>query len=90
MTTVFEDFPNTSPSFSEDNRWQLKAGSPAIGAAWNGVATGGDCGIFGSSATGISYILSGIPNVPSIYKLAAPTTVTTTTLNITISTKTNN
>jgi hypothetical protein len=90
MTTVFEDFPNTNPSFSEDNRWQLKAGSPAIGAAWNGVATGGDCGIFGSSATGTAYILSGIPNIPSIYKLAAPAVETTGTLNITISTKTNN
>ena len=90
MSTVFEDIANTNPSFSEDNRWQLKAGSPAIGAAWNGVTTSGDCGIFGSSATGISYILSGIPNVPSIYKLVAPSTVTTGILNITISTKTNN
>jgi hypothetical protein len=90
MSTVFEDHLNTNPSFSEDNRWQLKAGSPAIGAAWNGVATSGDCGIFGTSATGIAYILSGIPNVPSIYKLVAPSTVTTGILNITISTKTNN
>jgi hypothetical protein len=90
MTTVFEDFGNTNANFSEDSRWQLKAGSPAIGAAWNGVSTGGDCGIFGTSATGISYVLSGIANVPSIYKLAAPTTVTTNTINITISTRTNN
>jgi hypothetical protein len=90
MSTVFEDYLNTNPSFSEDNRWQLKAGSPAIGAAWNGVATSGDCGVFGTSATGISYVLSGIPNVPSIYKLVAPSTVTTGILNITISTKTNN
>jgi hypothetical protein len=90
MTTVFEDPGNSSPSFSEDSRWQLKAGSPAIGAAWNGVSTGGDCGIFGTSATGAAYVLSGIANVPSIYKLAAPATVTGSTLNITISTKTNN
>ncbi len=90
MSTVFEDHLNTNPAFSEDSRWQLKAGSPGIGAAWNGVATGGDCGIFGTSATGISYFLSGIPNVPSIYKLVAPSTVTTGILNITISTKTNN
>lgn len=90
MSTVFEDHLNSSPGFSEDSRWQLKAGSPAIGAAWNGVSTGGDCGIFGSSATGISYMLSGIANVPSIYKLAAPATATTNTLNITISTRTNN
>ncbi len=90
MSTVFEDPTNASASFSEDSRWQLKAGSPGIGAAWNGVSTGGDCGIFGSSATGTAYVLSGIANVPSIYKLAAPTTVTTNTINITISTKTNN
>lgn len=90
MSTVFEDVTNVSASFSEDSRWQLKTGSPAIGAAWNGVSTGGDCGIFGSSATGTAYVLSGISNVPSIYKLSAPATVTTNTLNITISTRTNN
>lgn len=90
MSTVFEDVANTNPAFSEDSRWQLKAGSPAIGAAWNGVSTGGDCGIYGSSATGLSYVLSGIANVPSIYKLAAPATTTSNTLNITISTRTNN
>jgi len=90
MSTVFEDVANTNANFSEDSRWQLKAGSPAIGAAWNGVSTSGDCGIFGTSATGISYVLSGISNVPSIYKLAAPVKFTTHTLNITISTKTNN
>ena len=90
MSTVFEDVANTNANFSEDSRWQLKAGSSGIGAAWNGVSTGGDCGIYGSSATGISYVLSGIANVPSIYKLAAPATTTSNTLNITISTKTNN
>lgn len=90
MSTVFEDHLNTNPAFSEDSRWQLKSGSPAIGAAWNGVSTGGDCGIYGSSATGITYVLSGIANVPSIYKLAAPATTTSNTLNITISTRTNN
>ena len=90
MSTVFEDVANSSPSFSEDSRWQLKAGSPGIGTGWNGVSTGGDCGVFGSAATATAYVLSGIANVPSIYKLAAPTTVTSNTLNITISTKTNN
>ena len=90
MTTVFEDVANTNPGFSEDSRWQLKAGSPAIGAAWNGVTTAGDCGVFGSSATNTAYVLSGIANVPSIYKLAAPATTTSNTLTITISTKTNN
>lgn len=90
MTAVFEDVPNTDPNFSEDSRWQLKTGSPAIGAAWNGTATSGDCGVFGSSATGSAYVLSGIANIPSIYKLSAPASTTSNTLNITISTKTNN
>ena len=90
MSTVFEDVTNVSPSFSEDSRWQLKTGSPGIGAGWNGVTTGGDCGIFGSAATNTAYVLSGIANVPSIYKLAAPATTTSNTLTITISTKTNN
>lgn len=90
MTTVFEDFPNSNANFSEDSRWQLKAGSPGIGTGWNGVSIGGDCGIFGSAATNTAYVLSGIANVPSIYKLAAPATTTSNTLNITISTKTNN
>ncbi len=85
MSTVFEDHLNTNPAFSEDSRWQLKSGSPAIGAA----TPSGDCGVFGT-ATGSPYTLSGIPNVPSIYKLTAPATVTTNILNITISTKTNN
>lgn len=90
MSTVFEDHLNTNANFSEDSRWLLKTGSPAIGAAWNGVSTAGDCGIFGSSATNTAYVLSGIANVPSIYKLAAPATTTSNTLNITISTRTNN
>lgn len=84
MTTVFEDPNNTNAAFSEDSRFQLKAGSPAIGAA----NPSGDCGVFGT-ATGVAYVLSGIPNVPSIYKLVVPTTVTGSTLNITVSTKTN-
>ena len=90
MTTVFEDVPNTDPNFSEDSRWQLKAGSPAIGVAWNGTVTSGDCGVYGSSATGTAYVISGVPNVPSIYKLSAPAVTTSNTLNITISTRTNN
>lgn len=85
MTTVFEDLPNTSNSFSQDSRFQVKAASPA---KTNGTG-GGECGIFGIQ-NGTPYALSGISNVPSIYKLTAPATVTANTLNITISTKTNN
>lgn len=85
MTTVFEDLPNSSPSFSQDSRFQIKAASPA---KTNGTG-GGECGVFGTQ-NGTAYVLSGISNVPSIYKLTAPATVNANTLNITISTKTNN
>jgi len=85
MTTVFEDLPNASNSFSQDSRFQIKAASPA---KTNGTG-GSECGIFGTQ-NGTAYALSGISNVPSIYKLTAPATVTANTLNITISTKTNN
>jgi hypothetical protein len=85
MNTVFEDLPNTSSSFSQDSRFQVKAASPAKIAGTGG----GECGVFGTQ-NGTPYALSGISNVPSIYKLTAPATVTTSTLNITISTKTNN
>lgn len=46
---------------STDGRWQLKPGSPAIGAG-----TGGqDCGMYAGAN---SYILSGMPPIPGIYK----------------------
>ncbi len=55
MDGVFEG------SGSTDGQWQLKVGSPAIGAG-----TGGqDCGMF---AGPYAYILSGIPAIPSIYE----------------------
>lgn len=46
--------------YSTDGKWQLKAGSPAIGAGLGGA----DCGAFGG---GSPYILSGMPNIPAIY-----------------------
>ncbi len=46
---------------STDDQWQLKPGSPAIGAG-----TGGqDCGMFDGT---YSYVLSGIPPIPAIYE----------------------
>jgi len=46
---------------STDGQWQLKPGSPAIGAG-----TGGqDCGMYAGTN---SYILSGMPPIPSIYR----------------------
>jgi hypothetical protein len=80
---IFEDPTNVSASFSEDTRWKLKAGSPAIGTGFGGI----DMGIYGGA---FPYIPSGIPSIPSIYKLAVPSTVTSNTMNITISTKNNN
>jgi len=52
-----------------DNGYLLKAGSPAIGAGTNGV----NCGAFG----GDSYVLSGIPPIPSIYEVTIVPYVTT-------------
>lgn len=83
LDNVFVGWNNTT-GYSSDNRFALKAGSPAIGA---GVLNGGpvDCGPFGGPAP---YALSGMPSVPSIYTFTAPGTVSSgsTTMNITIST----
>ncbi|MFB3041480.1 MAG: hypothetical protein ACE1ZS_06720, partial [Candidatus Poribacteria bacterium] len=54
MNTVFEG------SGSTDGQWQLKAGSPAIGAGTGGF----DAGMFGETAT---YVLSGLPNIPAVH-----------------------
>jgi len=67
-----------------DGRWKLKDGSPAIGSGYNGV----DMGMFGGNEP---YILSGIPPIPTIYELTAPTTGEKNTgLPITIKAKSNN
>ncbi len=49
-------------SSSTDGKWQLKAGSPALGAGESGI----DCGAFGGPQP---YILSGLPVGPVIYEL---------------------
>jgi hypothetical protein len=59
MSTVFVCWYDCS-GYSTDGRWQLKAGSPAIGVGAGGV----DCGIFGGATP---YVLSGLPNIPAIY-----------------------
>lgn len=75
---------NTVPAgFSHDGQYQLAAGSPALDAGdINGTTV--DCGIFGGPAP---YILSGMPNIPSIYSLTVPTQVNsgTATMNISLS-----
>ena len=84
MSDVFEVNPaTTNPTpFTTDSRWQLKTGSPANGAG----ASGEDCGMFGGSDP---YVLSGLPPIPAIYELTAPTTATQSGgLNVTIKAKT--
>jgi hypothetical protein len=67
---------------SDDAKFTLKAApSPARGSGTGGI----DCGIFGGVQP---YILSGIPNFPTIYQLNS--TVSGTNLNVTLGTKTNN
>ncbi|MBC7642344.1 MAG: hypothetical protein H7174_08400 [Flavobacterium sp.] len=66
-----------------DGKWQLKPGSPAIGAGIGGV----DCGMFGGSNP---YKLSGLPTIPSIYSLSAPANSNGNTLLVNISVKSNN
>ena len=62
MSTVFES------TGSYDAYFKLKTGSPAIAAGYGSTAqTPVDCGMFGGSG---SYVLSGIPAIPSIYFFA--------------------
>jgi hypothetical protein len=66
MANVFVDFSG-SLNYSDDAKWKLKTGSPAIGAGVSGV----DCGAFGGT---IPYVLSGIPKLPHIYEASIPGT----------------
>ena len=76
MSTVFVGGTN-------DGQWQLAPGSPAIGAADDN----GDCGAFGGNEP---YRLSGIPAIPSIFGLTAPSTIGLgATLPVTMSARTN-
>lgn len=83
FSTVFVGYP-TQGTWSNDNRYMLAAGSPAIGAGENGI----DCGIFGGTNP---YRLGGIPSIPFFYKLTAPSnTATTNPYVITFSVRSNN
>ena len=73
----------TGAGYSTDGRYALKAGSPAIGGGvLNGVTV--DCGAYGGPAP---YVLSGMPQMPSIYNLSMPTQINagTSTINISVS-----
>ncbi|MBS1774684.1 MAG: hypothetical protein JSS64_00195 [Bacteroidetes bacterium] len=74
-------FTNYTANF--EAKYTLKPTGPGIGAGFNGL----DVGIFGGPDP---YKPSGIPPVPTIYYLSAPATTTTTTLPVTISTRSNN
>jgi hypothetical protein len=83
---------NTSGSttlYSPDAAFQLSPTSPAKNAGIiPGTATPTDCGIFGGTNP---YKSSGIPAVPSFYKLSAPSsTATASPYVMTFSTKSNN
>ena len=80
MANVFVDY-NGTQGYSTDGKWQLKNGSPAIGAGVSGV----DCGAYG----GVNpYVLSGLPDLPHVYEASIPATANTDEgLNITIKVK---
>lgn len=65
MNTVF------NLTGSSDGQWQLKDGSPALGAG----VSDGDIGMYGG---GDPYVLSGIPSIPAIYFFDAPVQGSTT------------
>ena len=81
MSTVFIGYPTIGIT-SFDGRYILKAGSPAIASGYGSV----DCGAYGNTP---AYVKSGIPDVPSIYKLSVPPIVTNNTLSVIVSTKIN-
>ncbi|HRY97738.1 MAG TPA: hypothetical protein P5550_01645 [Bacteroidales bacterium] len=78
MANVFEGTTGTST----DGQWKLRTGSPAIGAGENGV----DCGMYGGP---FPYILSGMPNIPSVYYFLAPA-IPSNTLDVAIKAKSHN
>lgn len=89
MSTVFAGWP-TIGSFSEDGRYALKAGSPALGTGFGGSDRGAILNPANSSNNmADTYVLSGIPAVPSLFRFDVPTSVSAGTMNVTISTRTN-
>jgi hypothetical protein len=90
MGNVFMGWPTIGPN-STDGRLALKNGSLAAGAGYNGADMGAILNASNNNNNlADTYVLSGIPNVPSVFKLDAPVTVNTSTMNVTVSTRTNN
>lgn len=81
---VFLDGTQQLSDIASDTLWQLSASSPAKTAG----AGGTPIGAFGGGAP---YKLSGIPPVPSIYKMSISTAIATgSTVPVTFSSKSNN
>ncbi|MBF9219604.1 hypothetical protein [Hymenobacter ruricola] len=69
---------------SDDGLYQLKPGSPAIGAGLGGV----DIGMFGGADP---YVLSGLPAIPAIWSFSAPSSGSGASgLNVNIKAKSHN
>ncbi|HMP93558.1 MAG TPA: hypothetical protein PKD90_11835 [Phnomibacter sp.] len=83
---IFEGFPGIG-SRSADDRWVLKAGSPALVANRPGSTV--NAGIFGGANP---YKLSTIPPIPTIYQLSSPSgsNPTGNSIQINVSTRSNN
>lgn len=82
--SVFVGYYDNPGGYSNDGRWALKASSPALGTG----ASGTDIGMYGGSNP---YKLSGIPRIPTFYKLTAPSNITSTNpYTITFSVRSNN
>lgn len=88
MSNVFANW--NSGNIQVDTQLILKTSSPAIGAGLRNDSTTTDAGIFGGEL-GETFKISGIPSVPAIYQLSAPSqSATTNPFNITLSVRSNN
>ncbi len=74
----------------DENYYILKPGSIAVNGGLDASNNPTDCGVFGGDAA-FRYVASGVPPVPSIYKItAAGSAATTNPYNVTISVRSNN
>jgi hypothetical protein len=74
---------------TNDTKYQLAGGSPAIGGGVDISGQKPDCGAFGGNDP---YKLSGIPGIPTIYGLTVPANIAVgqTSMTVNISTRNNN
>ena len=83
IANVCKGYPDIGNN-SNDSRYELKSNSPAFGAGIDSV----DCGMFGGAEP---YRLSGIPAIPSFYKLTSSSPITgASPYTITFSVRSNN